>query len=396
MNAWGDGEYGFYSYHIAIATILLVLAEFGTPNVFRRELSDPDGLSEVEVFSNMIVFRMLCSIPVAIACLYFSWHYQTWFYLPYLIVAILLIFRLAEYSLEVSFKNEVVSKTKTVVYLCGLVAKLVFVFSGYGLEFIALVTMLEHCVFTIVFMRHSEFIFSRHVLSFPVLKVFISMALVFALSYFVVVLGGRIYTLLIFNILDDVSTGIFSFSTRLVELILVPTQIFASVLLPLLMKVGCKEQFKSIYSDAVCMIFYGYILCTCLFVIIQEPFLKLIIDDYVPISDFVVTYVVLVPFMAMYALSTVFYTAKGALRLILFRSLIFLIASVLSGYLLINLFELQGVVLSVVISYVIVESVSFFFFSESKEELKLRLLHMTKFMAIRGAVLRLYKLKLEP
>ena len=393
MKMWSKAEYGVYAYYISLATILMALAEFGTPNVFRRQYSQAKDSSLIEVFSNIFVLRLFFIIPIAAFFLYLAWHFNSWFFLCYSVISLLIIFRLNEYSLEVQFKNGVIAKTKSLGYILGLITKVILLLSGANLEYIALVTLFEHCVFIVVFMLNAQVSFSFKVISLAKIKSLFFISLALAASFMVTVLGGKIYTLIVFNVLGANQTGVFAFSARLIEILLVPTQVFLVVLLPLLMKVKESKSFNELYSDAVCIGFYAYLVLLAVFVYVQFPLLTLLIDDADEISNFVAIYSITVPLMVLNAFSNVFYTAKGANKLILIKSVVFLILALLLGSYLISMLGLTGIIYSTLCSYVLVDILFYFSFAVAKEELLLRMRCIVKVFEIKKVLNRLISVK---
>jgi len=395
LNTWGEQEYGVYAYYMSVITVLLALAEFGTPNVFRREYANSTGLSAREVFSNLFVLRLCFILPISLCFLGLAWSYSTWFFVSYSCIVLLLAYRLSEYVLEVGFRNGVISRTKSLVYIVGLVLKLTLVYFGKGIEFLALVTLIEHIVFTLVFTRLGKFSFSFRSVSLEFIKFFFYMSTAFALTYVVLALGAKLYTLLVFNLLGEQQTGVFAFSARLVEVLLIPTQAFFVVFLPLLMKASGNNKFETLYSDIVCAVFYVYLLGLSIFVLLQGSIMTVLIDSPREIVRFMNAYVISIPFMVMFSLSTVYYTAKARVRIIFIRSCVFLVLSLILGVSLIEIMGLKGVVSATLLTYLFVELISYLFISEAKDELTLRISGILKLFEVKKVFVRLYKIKIE-
>jgi len=395
LNIWGGEEYGVYAYYMSVITVLLALAEFGTPNVFRREYANSTGLSAREVFSNLFVLRLCFIVPISLCFLGLAWSYSTWFFVSYSCIVLLLAYRLSEYVLEVNFRNGVISRIKSLVYIVGLALKLTLVYYGKGVEFLALVTLIEHMVFTLVFTKLAKLSFSFRSVSLKFIKGLFYMSTAFALTYIVLALGAKLYTLLVFNLLGEQQTGVFAFSARLVEVLLIPTQAFFVIFLPLLMKTSGNNKFETLYSDIVCAFFYIYLLGLSIFLLLQDSIMAVLINNPREIVSFMNVYVISIPFMVLFSLSTVYYTVKGRVRIIFIRSCVFLVLSLILGVSLIEVMGLKGVVWATLLTYFLVELFSYLFISEAKEELILRGFGILKLFEVKTVFVRLYKIKIE-
>ncbi|WP_206009725.1 hypothetical protein, partial [Pseudoalteromonas sp. Z1A6] len=96
IKVWGKSEYGYYAYYISIATVLLAIAEFGTPNVFRRNYTDTESHTKKEVYSSLYVLRLLFITPIALTFLGIAWYYDSLFFIYYSLITIIISFRLNE------------------------------------------------------------------------------------------------------------------------------------------------------------------------------------------------------------------------------------------------------------------------------------------------------------
>lgn len=371
LNLWGVDKYGIFAYYIAIATVLLSLAEFGTANVFKKHYTEAKAKKTTVVVSNIHVLRLAFIAPVASTFLVLWLFYESSFFLYYFLICCLLTFRLNEYGLEAKLQNNVIAKTKSLVYLVGLGAKSAAIVYGFDISAIAFISLIEHCCFVLTFRARINLEFTLSSICKRQIVSYLKIASTFALSYLITILGGKLYVLLIFNQLGDAETAVFAFSARIMELLQLPIQALAVVLLPLLLK--NKSQSHSIYQNIMTASLIAYLLISLIFFFIQRPVLSLVIDNSADISNFIQYYVFICPLMAAYSLSNIFYIAKGENRLILVRSILFLLVSLISGLICIEYFSIFGVVISSIITYICVELMTLFYSKVGRYELMIRL-----------------------
>ena len=231
-------------------------------------------------------------------------------------------------------------------------------------------------------------------MNFDQLKYYLTIAFTFALSYLVIILGGKMYVLLVFNQLSESDAAIFAFSTRLMELLLLPMQAISTVLLPLLIK--NKKSGDEIYTNVMTLSVYSYALISIVFSYFQFPVLDLLIDNPAEISQFVANYILIAPMIAAYSVSSVFYIALGENKIILIRSVLFLVFSLFSGVLMIENFGLNGVIYSCLATYLLIEVVTYFYSSMGKCEIQLRVKSFMGIFKAKKVIVELHKITKPP
>lgn len=353
MHMWEKGEYGHYAYYVAMATILLAIAEFGTPNVFRKSFNNVENYNNKQVYSSIYAIRFVFLLVVSFIFIFLAFYYSSAFFIFYSFTTLIISFRLNEYKLEMTSENGFISKIKSLVYLVGLILKVSFVCLGFKLEVIAFITLLEHCAFSIAFYYKAGFDFRYKDVNSKLVKCFIGASVAFAVTYLITLLGGKVYTLLVFNVLGSEDTAVFAFSTRMLEIILVPTQVFPVVLIPLLIKSAFErdvtyEHFSRLFS-------YSYLFVTLMSIAIIPLVLPYLIDDYEEVVDFLMVYFLTLLFFLWNSLSSVFYISHGLNKILVYRAFSLLVVNTIVGVFLMSFLGLVGIVYAIIFSFIFVD-----------------------------------------
>ncbi|MBB1402139.1 lipopolysaccharide biosynthesis protein [Pseudoalteromonas sp. SG45-1] len=387
MKVWGKSEYGYYAYYISIATILLAIAEFGTPNVFRRNYTDTESHTKKEVYSSLYVLRLLFITPIALTFLGLGWYYNSLFFIYYSLVTVIISFRLNEYKLEMNSENKFISKMKSLIYLFGLITKVTAIYNGATLETIGLITLIEHCLFTLAFIKRTGFDFKFNMLKKDLLKAFFYTSAAFASTYIIALLGGKIYTLLVFNVLGSEETAVFAFSTRMLEILLVPTQVFPVVIIPLLMKSTLSRDILYTHINrAFSYLYLGITICSVFVLPIILPY---IIDGTENIVQFLPLYCLTLVFSLGNTLAGVYFISLNYNKILIYRSLGLLISNLSTGLLFMELWGLLGTIYSIIFSFFIVDIVGAVFSLACRKEYRFRLAGFLKPWLLLKSILNL-------
>ena len=387
MKVWGKSEYGYYAYYISIATILLAIAEFGTPNVFRRNYTDTESHTKKEVYSSLYVLRLLFITPIALTFLGIAWYYDSLFFIYYSLITVIISFRLNEYKLEINSENKFISKMKSLIYLFGLIIKVFAIYNGASLETIGLITLIEHCLFTLAFIKKTGFDFKFNMLKKDLIKTFLYTSSAFASTYIIALLGGKIYTLLVFNVLGSEETAVFAFSTRMLEILLVPTQVFPVVIIPLLMKSILNRDI--LYTHINRVFSYLYLGITLFSILILPIILPYIIDGTENIVQFLPLYCLTLVFSLGNTLAGVYFISLNYNKILIYRSLGLLISNLSTGLLFMEWWGLLGIIYSIIFSFCIIDIIGAVFSLACRKEYRSRLAGFLKPWLLFKSILKL-------
>lgn len=393
---WGDEAYGVYAYYVSIITVGLVAAEYGTPSIFRREFQDTEDRHFV--YNHFFILRLIAALCcVGVFYLLYLKH-DSLFFIYYIFTALLCTLRLNEYALEVRFQNATVAKVKTSVYFFGMIAKVVIVVNHGSVEQIALVSLCEHVILTGLFLWFAgiRFVITRFDPSF--FYSIVRSATMMALSFLVTILGGRIYVFIVYDALGEAAVGQYSLCNRMIEMLMLPTQIGFSVLVPLLVSVRKQGDSAELYRKIMNCAFYVYLIGSISFIIVQKPLMHLLFSDRFTEYTMLTSLLVLLPLVALNNLANVYYISHKHDRVIFFRNLLFLVFSLGTGLLLIPMLGLLGIAASLAVTFLLMEVGMSLANRHARTELMLRLTAMMGIASVRHSLKDLYhqKVNLKP
>lgn len=390
---WGDEAYGIYAYYVSVITIALVIAEYGTPNIFRREFQGDER--DHLVYNHFFALRLATAILCAAVLFIFYLKHESLFFIYYMAIALLSTFRLNEYVLEVKFKNATVTKVKTSVYLLGMVAKIIVVVTHGSVEQIALVSLFERLVLTSLFCWLGGIRFVATQVDPAFFRSIVKSSTMMALSFAVTVLSGRIYVFILYEVLGEAAVGQYSICNRIIEMLLLPTQVGFSVLVPLLVALQRTGNSGDFYRKIMNCAFYLYLIGAGVFIAVQKPLMHTLFSERFTEFGLLMSLMVLLPLIALNSLANVYYVSHHHDRVIFFRNLLFLVFSVVFGSMLVSAYGLHGIAPSILATFVAMEGTMSLSSASARNELCLRLRAMVGLGGLKRSVLDVYRQKVN-
>lgn len=374
----GPTQFGIYNYVTSYVLILSSLASFGTNEKIIVELSNSSS-NYLSILNSAFYLRITISLFLTIALLLISFCFSSenefFQYGPIVIpIVIFQSFDLIELFNRANVNEKKSAKVRIIqiiiasiikLYLIKTKAPLVYFFYVFTFEYIifAVFIYVSYCVseaknFLNLPPRRNE-IFNIVKSSWPLMIMAVSSSIL-----------SRVDNILIGNYLSKHDVGVYSASSRIIELVtIVPNLIMAANYSTILKgKSLSREEYLKRFKIISKFLGLGSILVTFIIYINAEQVIRLLYGEkYNQSYELLKIHSVMILFLSMSHIGTYWYIAEDLGRLLMFKVIGAGVSSVVLDVVFIPRFGVVGVIYSSVITYILFYYVFDYWISKTRE-----------------------------
>lgn len=265
----GPTNYGELNYALSFTGLFGFLATLGIDQVLYRDLIKfPEKKNEY--MGTAVVLRLFAGIITVLICLIFAFFLSPWDVSLVLIFILSLTFifnsfQILNYEFQAEIKSKYPSIVSLIVVLILNILKITVIVSGQGVIYLALVLLLEPILYGLGFLYFrikkfgsiSQWKFKKEI-AWSIIKD--SSPLIFASAFFAVY--SRIDQIMIKNILDTESVGLYSSAVAISEVWYFIPNIIAGAMFPAI--INAKKVSENLYYERIKKLFYILLLVSIL------------------------------------------------------------------------------------------------------------------------------------
>lgn len=372
---FGPEKFGELNYALSFVHIFLAISTLGMQGVVVRDLVSSKKTNSVVIGTSLFV-RLICSAFLFSTCVYVYIYFNDISKNDEIklivILSSIILFSFSDvfkYWFEASVSSKYVVVTENIVFFAISAVKIFFLYNGISfynyIYFFALESFLM--CFTLFFIFKSHYEGDKISVDFNYIKKLIKESAPLLLASAAWIIYTKVDVIFVGNMLSNIDVGIYTTATKIADVFSFIPIIIVSSYVPILQKINDKKDYERSFQCLYNRVVFLMILIALLITLLSDfIILNLFGVEFEVSGNILKVYIWAGVFSSLAIVSGRYLLLQGKQYITMYRHVLGLIINCPLNYLLINKFGLQGAAISTVISLIISNYILDLFFVDTR------------------------------